>query len=98
MNKILVLFDSATGNVKQMADLVGDGAALVPDTDIRILSVEEAKPADVEWCDGLAVGSPTNMGVLSWKMKRFWDEEMIDTWMKVDGNGCKWMKMNENGW
>ena len=48
MNKILVLFDSATGNVKQMAGLVGDGAALVPDTDIRILSVEEAKPADVD--------------------------------------------------
>ena len=32
MNKILVLFDSATGNVQQMADLVGEGAALVPDT------------------------------------------------------------------
>ena len=78
MNKILVLFDSATGNVKQMADLVGEGAAMVPDTDVRVLPVEEAKPADVEWCDGLAVGSPTNMGVLSWKMKRFWDEQMID--------------------
>ena len=54
MNKILVLFDSATGNVKQMADLVGEGAASVPDTDVRVLPVEEAKPADVEWCDGLA--------------------------------------------
>ena len=84
-NKILILFDSATGNVKEMANLVGQGAALVPDTEVRVLSVEEAKPADVEWCDGLAVGSPTNMGVLSWKMKRFWDEQMIGSWMKVDG-------------
>ena len=85
MNKILVLFDSATGNVKQMADLVGEGAALVPETEVRVLCVDDAIAADVQWCDGLAVGSPTNMGVLSWKMKRFWDEEMISSWMKVDG-------------
>ena len=29
MNKILVLFDSATGNLQQMAELVGEGAALM---------------------------------------------------------------------
>ena len=40
MNKILVLFDSATGNVQQMAELVGEGAALVPDTEVRVRSVE----------------------------------------------------------
>ena len=85
MNKILVLFDSATGNVKQMAALVAEGAVLVPKTEVRVLSVGEAKAADVEWCNGIAVGSPTNMGVLSWKMKRFWDTEMVDSWMKVDG-------------
>ena len=62
MNKILVLFDSATGNVKQMADLVAEGVALVPDTEVRVLSVDEAKAADVEWCDGIAVGSPTKYG------------------------------------
>ena len=85
MNKILILFDSATGNVEQMAALVAEGATLVPDSEVRVLSVEEAKAADVEWCDGIAVGSPTNMGVLSWKMKRFWDTDMADSWMKVDG-------------
>ena len=85
MNKILVLFDSATGNVEQMAALVAEGAALVPDSEVRVISVEEAKATDVEWCDGIAVGSPTNMGVLSWKMKRFWDTDMADSWMKVDG-------------
>src|SRR6185436_7862942 len=34
---------------------------------------------------GLAVGSPTNMGVLSWRMKRFWDEAMFDHWGQIDG-------------
>ena len=85
MNCILVLYDSKSGNVAQMAQLVAAGAATIPDTEVRLRSVDDATAADVLWCDGLAVGSPTNMGILSWKMKRFWDETMFDHWMKVDG-------------
>lgn len=85
MNRILVLFDSRSGNVAKMAELVAEGARLVSDTEVRVRSVDEASADDVVWCDGLAVGSPTNMGVLSWKMKRFWDETMIPKWMEVDG-------------
>jgi NAD(P)H dehydrogenase (quinone) len=85
MGKVLVLYDSASGNTAKMAHLVGEGAAEIPGTEVRLRRVEEAKPEDVHWCDGLAVGSPTNMGLLSWKMKRFWDEAMFDHWMKVDG-------------
>ncbi len=65
--------------------------------EVRVRSVEEAKASDVKWCDGLAVGSPTNMGVLSWKMKRFWDEEMIDSWMKVDGKIAVPLAVREGG-
>jgi NAD(P)H dehydrogenase (quinone) len=85
MNRILVLYDSKSGNTAKMANLVADGARSIADTEVRVRSVEEAVPADVIWCDGLAVGSPTNMGILSWKMKRFWDETMGDHWMKLDG-------------
>ena len=85
MNKILILFDSRTGNVARMAELVGEGARQVSDTEVRLRKVDEASADDVVWCDGLAVGSPTNMGILSWKMKRFWDEPMAPHWMKVDG-------------
>jgi NAD(P)H dehydrogenase (quinone) len=84
-NKILVLFDSLGGNVTRMAALVGEGAGQVPDTEVRLRKVDEATAEDVVWCDGIAVGSPTNMGLLSWKMKRFWDEVMFDKWMEVDG-------------
>lgn len=52
---------------------------------MRIRSLDEAAADDVLWCDGLAVGSPTNMGILSWRMKRFWDETMGPHWMAVDG-------------
>ena len=89
MNKILVLYDSATGNTAKMAALVAEGAAMIPETDVRALNLDEATADDVLWCDGLAVGSPTNMGILSWKMKRFWDEVMGPHWMKIDGKiGC----------
>jgi NAD(P)H dehydrogenase (quinone) len=85
MNKILVLYDSASGNTAKMAALVAEGAGEVPDIEVRLRNLDEASVDDVVWCDGLAVGSPTNMGVLSWKMKRFWDETMGPQWMKVDG-------------
>jgi NAD(P)H dehydrogenase (quinone) len=97
MNRILVLYDSKTGNVKKMAQFVAEGAQRIPETEVRLLSVDEAKAADVVWCDGIAVGSPTNMGILSWKMKRFWDEVMADEWMKIDGKiGCAFS--SAGGW
>ncbi|HWB09159.1 MAG TPA: flavodoxin family protein [Pirellulales bacterium] len=83
--KILVLYDSASGNTAKMAKLVAEGASEVPDVEVRLRHVDEAAAEDVFWCDGLALGSPTNMGILSWKMKRFWDETMMPHWMKVDG-------------
>lgn len=89
MNHILVLYDSRSGNTQKMAQLVVEGAQTVPDTEVRLRSVDEAKPEDVFWCHGLAVGSPTNLGLMSWKMKKFWDEVMCEHWMQVDGKiGC----------
>lgn len=89
MNKVLVLYDSASGNTAKMAALVAEGAREVPDVDVRVRHLDEASADDVLWCEGLALGSPTNMGILSWKMKRFWDETMGPHWMKVDGKlGC----------
>lgn len=97
MSHILVLYDSATGNVATMARLIAEGATAVSDTEVRVRSVEEATPEDVLWCEGIAVGSPTNMGILSWKMKRFWDEPMRPHWMKIDGKiGCAFS--SAGGW
>ena len=78
MGKVLVLYHSASGNTAKMATLVAEGAGRIPHTEVRVREVDAATPDDVHWCDGLAVGSPTNMGVLSWTMKRFWDEAMFD--------------------
>ncbi|MFT5526641.1 MAG: NAD(P)H dehydrogenase (quinone) [Pirellulaceae bacterium] len=84
-NRILVLYDSLSGNTGKMAEYVAEGAQSIDGIEVRLRNLEEATAEDVVWCDGLAVGSPTNMGLLSWKMKRFWDETMAGQWMKVDG-------------
>ena len=85
MNRILVLYDSQSGNTELMAQLVAEGAQSVPETEVRIRRVADATAEDIYWCEGLALGSPTNMGLLSWRMKKFWDEVMLEHWMKVDG-------------
>jgi NAD(P)H dehydrogenase (quinone) len=97
MGRILVLYDSATGNTEKMAYLVAEGAGLVDGTEVRIRSVAEAVADDVLWCDGIAVGSPTNCGVLSWKMKKFWDDLVDEYWGRIDGKmGCAFS--SSGGW
>jgi len=97
MGKVLVLYDSTTGNTRAMARLVAEGARGVPGTEVRLKHVDEASGDDVLWCDGIAVGSPTHMGVLSWKMKRFWDSLGDDLWGKIDGRlGCAFS--SSGGW
>jgi len=97
MRNILVLYDSATGNTKKMAVMVAEGAKLVEGSEVRLKSVEEATKDDILSCDGIAVGSPTNMGVLSWKMKKFWDDLGDDLWGKIDGKlGCAFS--SSGGW
>jgi NAD(P)H dehydrogenase (quinone) len=47
--------------------------------------VDEATEEDILWCDGIAVGSPTQFGILSAKMKQFWDQVAGGVWGQVDG-------------
>ncbi|MCF7802631.1 MAG: flavodoxin domain-containing protein [Candidatus Marinimicrobia bacterium] len=97
MSNVLVLFDSHTGNTEKMAYFVHKGVQTIAEISSKIKSVHEVIPDDVLWCDGLAVGSPTNMGLLSWEMKKFWDEDMQEHWGKIDGKiGCAFS--SSGGW
>lgn len=97
MGKILVLYDSSTGNTRAMAEEVVIGAQSNDNMEVRLRYVENATKDDVVWCDGIAVGTPTQMGIISWKMKQFWDTEMQDLWSKIDGKiGCAFS--SSGGW
>ncbi len=97
MGKVLVLYSSLTGNTGKMAHYVAEGAKSVEGIEVRIKNVKEATKEDILWCDGLAVGSPTNMGILSWELKKFFDEELGELWGKIDGKiGCAFS--SSGGW
>jgi NAD(P)H dehydrogenase (quinone) len=97
VGKVLVLYDSKTGNTKKIAEYVAEGARDVPGTEVRLKSVEQADNDDVLWCDGIAVGSPTHVGIMSHRMKRFWDEATPGLWGKIDGRiGCAFS--SSGGW
>lgn len=72
-----------------MAELVAEGARQLSGTDVRLKDISQADHTDLDWCDGLALGSPTNYGTVSWQMKKWWDEQPIENWGRRDGKiGC----------
>lgn len=98
MGKVLILFDSSSGNTKTMASLVDEGCKQVTDIEVRLLNIDEATVEDIQWCDGIAVGSPTNFGLMSWKMKKWFDEKPIDVWGTLDGKiGCAFTSSGSYG-
>jgi NAD(P)H dehydrogenase (quinone) len=96
MGHVLVLFHSQDGNTEKMARHVAAGAADIPGIEVIIKSVTEANRDDVYWCDGLALGSPTQLGTVSAAMKKFW-EDLLPDWQKIDGKiGCAFS--SQGGW
>ncbi len=96
MGKILILYYSKDGSTEKMAGLVAEGAGQVPDSEVRIRSVQDASRDDIFWCDGLALGSPTHLGTVSSHMKKFW-EDILPDWQKLDGKiGCAFS--SQGGW
>jgi NAD(P)H dehydrogenase (quinone) len=73
MTRVLVVYDSRTGNTEKMAMAVADGAKLVKGTKVAVLSVDRAKMRDLTEADVIILGSPTYYGNMSGKMKSFID-------------------------
>ena len=97
MGTVLVLYDSKGGNTRKMAEYIAEGVREISDIEIRVRSVDEATMEDALWADGIAVGSPTYVGLASWKMKKFWDDISHKVWGKMDGKlGCAFS--SSGGW
>jgi NAD(P)H dehydrogenase (quinone) len=89
MGKILVQYYSETGHTQEMAELVAQGAAQVDGIEVRLKPIAECTLEDVLWCDGLALGAPTHLGSIPWRVKKWWDEAVDAAWGKIDGKfGC----------
>ncbi len=94
MAEILVLYYSAGGSVRRMAEQVAEGVERVAGAQARVRTVakiNDATPArdgpphcelkDLETCAGLALGSPTRFGNMAAPLKAF-----------IDATGPLWLK------
>ena len=80
MVKILVIYDSMTGNTEKMADAVVAGAKNVKGAQVVLRPVGKATHEDLLGSDGIIIGSPTYYGQMSGKLKTF-----IDTTFSIHG-------------
>jgi len=94
MVEILVLYYSAGGSVRRMAEHIAEGIERVAGASARIRTVAKLNDTtaalegpphcelkDLETCAGLALGSPTRFGNMAAPLKAF-----------VDGTGPLWLK------
>lgn len=81
--KVLIVFDSSTGNTEKMAHAVEEGVKKAG-VDPVIKHVDEASVDEVPQYQGLVLGSPVYYGLPSGKIKKFVDES-VKYHGKLDG-------------
>jgi NAD(P)H dehydrogenase (quinone) len=84
MAKILIIYDSRTGNTEKMARAVAKGARQIKDTKVNVKKVEETTVPDLPKADAIVFGSPTYFGEMSGKLKAFIDES-VKVYGKLQG-------------
>jgi len=76
MAKILVVYDSRTGNTEKMAFAVAEGVNLVSGVEVTAKKVDQTSIEDLPSVDGIIMGSPTYYGQMSAKLKVLIDESV----------------------
>ena len=76
MPKILVVYDSRSGNTENMALAVAKGAEMVRDIAVTVKRAEQTKSNDFLETDGIIMGSPTYFGQMSAKLKAVIDDSI----------------------
>ena len=80
MVRILVLYDSWTGNTEKMAFAVVEGVKQVEGVEVVLKKVDATNLEDLLEADGIIIGSPTFYGQMSGKLKT-----LIDRSVKIHG-------------
>jgi NAD(P)H dehydrogenase (quinone) len=76
MAKILIVYDSKTGNTERMAMAVAEGAKKIKNVAVVVKKAEETKAEDLVDADGIIMGSPTYYGGMSGRLKTLIDESV----------------------
>ncbi len=84
MAKVLVVYDSETGNTEKMAFAVAEGVKQVSGISVAVKKAEQTKLEDLLDADGIILGSPTYFGQMSAKLKALIDKS-IEIHEKLEG-------------
>jgi NAD(P)H dehydrogenase (quinone) len=76
LTKILIVYDSRSGNTEKMALVVAEGAKQVKGATSEVKNIDKASLEDLLAADGIIMGSPTYYGLMSAKLKAFIDESV----------------------
>ncbi len=72
MSHILIIYESRTGNVKQMAEAVSEGVRQ-EGLDVKILPVNQVQIEDMTGASGIIAGTFTSYGIVAGEMKTLFD-------------------------
>ena len=78
--RILIIYDSYTGNSEKLSRAVAQGASQVAGTAVIVKRADTAKLQDLLDADGIIIGSPAYYGLMTARLKRF-----IDSTVKIHG-------------
>lgn len=73
MAQVLVIYFSATGNTKKMAEAILEGASSVEGIECTLKTVDRVTNDDWLAADAIIVGSPTYFGQMASRVKRIFD-------------------------
>jgi NAD(P)H dehydrogenase (quinone) len=74
--KVLIVYDSKTGNTETMALAVAKGAEQISNIEVTVKKAEQTKLDDLLAADGIILGSPTYFGQMSAKLKALIDDSV----------------------
>jgi flavorubredoxin len=75
--KILVVYDSLTGNTARAAELIAKGAKDVEGVKVDIRKVDAASVKEIEEAEAVILGCPTHGFTASKKMKNFLNRQEV---------------------
>ena len=57
--KLMVLYDSKTGNTKRMAEVIAEGMKRIPDTQVKVCSIADVDETWAAESSCIVLGTPT---------------------------------------
>jgi len=76
MTRVLIIYDSKTGNTEKTAVLVAEGVKTVEGIECILKKVDDVDVNELLEADGIIIGSPTYYGTMSSKIKTLLDESV----------------------